>query len=87
MADFCPECWNRMNNTDESPDKFFLTDEPELCEGCGEQKRVIIAMRKGYYAYKFRYLILPFKIVCLVIYCASGIIILPYLIYKYNKKK
>ncbi len=87
MAEFCLECWNKMNNTNDGAEKFFLTDELELCEGCGEWKQVIITECKGYYAYKLRYLLLPFKIICGIIYFICRLILSPNLIYKDNKSK
>lgn len=46
MAEFCLECWNKMNNTNYPAKKFILTEENDLCEGCGELKKVVI-MEKG----------------------------------------
>ena len=33
MAEFCLECWNRMNEINDSPKKYVLSKELELCEG------------------------------------------------------
>ncbi|MBR6633445.1 MAG: hypothetical protein IKL05_03980 [Clostridia bacterium] len=41
MADFCVDCWNKLNDTNCPPSKFILSRNLELCEGCGEYKRVI----------------------------------------------
>lgn len=41
MADFCIDCWNKLNNTYYPPSKFILSKDLDLCEGCGEYKRVI----------------------------------------------
>ena len=48
MADFCLDCWNKINDRNDPPDKYVLSREPELCEECGEYKRVIIMERKHY---------------------------------------
>ena len=49
MAEFCPECWNKINGTCEDERKYILSKDLELCEGCGEWKKVIVIVRKGYY--------------------------------------
>lgn len=49
MAMFCLECWNRINETEDSSQKYIISKELDLCEGCGELKQVIIAKRKFYY--------------------------------------
>ena len=38
MAEFCLDCWNRLNETDALPGKYILSKELDLCEGCGEWK-------------------------------------------------
>lgn len=87
MAEFCLECWNRMNEINDSPKKYVLSKELELCEGCGEWKTVVIAERTAYYWYKLRYVTLPFRIIYKTIYVLFRLLILPYLIYRYNKRK
>lgn len=47
MAEFCLDCWNRMNETNDPPKKYVISKELELCEGCGEWKPVIVKMRGG----------------------------------------
>lgn len=85
MAEFCLECWNRINETQDSPKKYIISKELDLCEGCGEWKQVVIAERKYYYLHKIRYFILPFKIIYLILYVLLRLLMLPYLIYKYKK--
>lgn len=48
MAEFCAECWNKINETRDSEKKFILSDDLEPCEECGELKHVIICVRKRY---------------------------------------
>ena len=54
VAEFCPECWNKLNGFDDPKESYILSLEKELCEGCGEWKRVVIGRRKHYL---IRYLI------------------------------
>ena len=49
MAEFCLECWNELNGTNDSEKEYIMSKDLDLCEGCGEYKRVIVAERKIYY--------------------------------------
>lgn len=79
MAEFCVDCWNRLNGTDEKEEKYFLTKHLDLCEDCGEYKHVIIIERKYYYKRIFKFITFPLYVVwrCLVF---------PFLYYKYKKE-
>ena len=45
MAEFCPECLTRLNGTERAPLSYVLSRELDLCEGCGQWKRVVIRER------------------------------------------
>jgi len=45
MAEFCLECWNRLNDTKDAKWRYTYSWKRELCEECGEYKRVIVAER------------------------------------------
>jgi len=49
MAEFCVDCWNELNETNDPSETFILSMDYELCEGCGQWKRTIIAPRKHYF--------------------------------------
>ena len=49
MAEFCVSCWNELNETDYPEEAYILSWDYELCEGCREYKRVIIARSKCYF--------------------------------------
>jgi len=35
MAEFCLDCWNKMNHTHLTPEDVTLSDDEwDLCEGC-----------------------------------------------------
>ena len=87
MAEFCLECWNRINEANDPASKYIISKDLDLCEGCAQLKNVIIMERKYYYLRKFRFIIFPFKIIYNVLYFLSRILILPYLIYKYKKRE
>ena len=46
MAEFCLECWNKLNGRNDSSWKYVLSWEKDLCEECGEWKRVVICERR-----------------------------------------
>lgn len=45
MAEFCLDCWNKINETNDSQWRYVLTWNKDLCEECGQYKRVIIVER------------------------------------------
>ena len=51
MAEFCLKCWNEINETNYTEDKYIMSEELDLCEGCGEYKHVIVAEKSV--PYKF----------------------------------
>ena len=85
MAEFCLECWNKINESNDGKRKYILSKDLDLCEGCGEYKYVIVMERREYYLYKLRYLLLPFKIVFVVIIILWRLLTLPYWIFKYRE--
>lgn len=85
MAEFCLDCWNKINETNYPESKFIISKELCLCEECQKMTNVIVADRKYYYLRKFRFIILPFKIIYNVLFFISRVLISPYLIYRYLK--
>ena len=45
MAEFCLECLNKLDNTQDSKWRYVLSRDLELCEECGEFKRVVVSER------------------------------------------
>ena len=41
MAEFCLDCWNRMNRAHWTERDYVLSRERDLCEGCGKFCRVV----------------------------------------------
>ena len=87
MAEFCLDCWNKINGTDDGEKKYIISEDFDLCEGCGEWKHVIIMERKAYYMRKFRYFILPFRILYGILYFLYRLLMLPCFLFKYYKSK
>jgi len=40
------DCWNKLNETNDSKWRYALSWEKELCEECVQFKRVIVAERR-----------------------------------------
>ena len=87
MAEFCLNCWNELNGTNDPPQKFIMSKDLDLCEGCGKLTHVILAERNYAYSHKFRFVLFPFKILSAVLLTLCKLLILPYLIYKHKKNK
>lgn len=49
MAEFCLDCWNKLNGTNDRKRKYIISKDLDLCEGCGKWKNVIVIERKYYY--------------------------------------
>lgn len=46
MAEFCLDCWNKLNDTKlEERDVVLSTPEQELCEHCGVRGPVVVRTR------------------------------------------
>ncbi len=85
MAEFCLDCWNEMNKTNTDEKYYIISKDLDLCEGCGQWKHVIIMERKAYYMHKFRYFILPFRVINFILYFIWRLMLLPSLVFKYYK--
>ena len=48
MSEYCLDCWNEINETNDPKEKYILSKELDLCEGCGEWKPVIIRANSLY---------------------------------------
>lgn len=48
VAEFCVECWNKINKQNKPRWAYILSFEFELCEECGEWKRTVVAERMLY---------------------------------------
>ena len=45
MAEFCRDCFLRMEGDDRLANRIILSRDLDLCEGCGEWKRVVEVLR------------------------------------------
>jgi hypothetical protein len=63
MAEFCLDCWNRINETNDPPGKYIISKDLDLCEGCGEYKPVIVIEKKYYYLNWLRKIFFPLRVI------------------------
>ncbi len=54
MAEFCLDCWNRINGFHKTERDYLLTDEYDLCEGCGQFRPVIRRERTLKFLYDWK---------------------------------
>ena len=45
MAEFCLDCWNKINETQDSKWRYVLSRDKDFCEECGQYKQVIVVER------------------------------------------
>ena len=43
MSEFCAEC--HLKDTPEDAGKLVLSEDRDLCEGCGEWKQVVVKVK------------------------------------------
>ncbi|MDY3618274.1 hypothetical protein [Agathobaculum sp.] len=51
MAEFCLECFNQIEERNYTRKDVKLSFLPDLCEGCGESRRIVVGLkhrRTGY---------------------------------------
>lgn len=47
MAEFCLECLEKLDEKQYDPDEFVISDDLDLCEGCGQWKHVVVVRRSA----------------------------------------
>ena len=47
MAKFCFNCWNRINETKYTKNKYIISKDLCLCEGCGKYTNIIVKERNN----------------------------------------
>ena len=45
MAEFCLECWNKLNRTNDTEREVILSKRAEFCEECCGIKKVVIGYK------------------------------------------
>ncbi|MBR3576619.1 MAG: hypothetical protein IKL42_04350 [Clostridia bacterium] len=87
MAEFCLDCWNKINETNDPAIKYIISKDLDLCEGCGPFKHVIVVERSFYWYRKLRFIIAPFKFIGILIYAIIKLPAFFVCLYKERKNK
>lgn len=87
MAEFCLDCLNRMSGRNDDESYFVLSKDLELCEGCGQWKKIVITRRQVYYTYKFGFLIFIIQILRVTTLFLWKVILLLYMFLKKKLKR
>ena len=82
MAEFCLDCWNKINETNYSKSKYILSDDLDLCEECDEWTHVIVVEKNTYYYQKLWYVIFPFEIIRFIAWILIRTFVFSYLFLK-----
>ena len=45
MAEFCLDCWNKINEIHDCKWRYTFSQDKDLCEECGQYRRVIVSER------------------------------------------
>lgn len=61
MAEFCFECFNKIFDSEEKEKDYVLSKQLELCEGCGELKRVVVRKKCLRMSFPYRMIRLLFE--------------------------
>ncbi len=85
MAEFCFECWNRINKANDIPKRYIISENLSLCDGCGKYKHIVV-MERRYYMRKPRFAVLPIKFICTFVLLLWRFYISLYLFYKRKKE-
>ncbi len=81
MAEYCLECWSKLNDTKYTEDDFVISKHLDLCEGCAQYKRVIIRPRDSRLAMMFTW---PLELIAWII---VGMVRIICKIYRYCKDR
>ena len=48
MAEFCLDCWNKISETNDPPEKYIISKDLDFCEECREWKPVIVMEKRAW---------------------------------------
>lgn len=87
MAEYCAECWDKINGYEGKSNKYIVSKHLELCEGCGKYKYVIITERKNFIYGILRSVFFPIEFVYMIICTLFKIAVSLYFICRKSGKK
>ena len=88
MAELCFDCLNETMGGKEDRRKYVYSDYLDLCEGCGQYKKVVLCKRGFlYYIRKFRIIIYPLMLICFPLILIYSLCVRLYCVIKFKKYK
>ena len=68
MAEFCRDCWNKYHKNDPARN-YVLSPDLDLCEGCGEMKRIVLYRKTNPFSIDLLlfFLDVVWKLICFLI--------------------
>ncbi len=87
MAEFCPDCLDKINGEKRGAKRYILSRYPQLCEECGEMKRIVIVERIYFYFRILRTIFFPIWVLWNVVYILWRLALLPFHLYKTKRNK
>lgn len=48
MSEYCLDCWNELNGTNDPPEKYIISKDYDMCEGCGKWKNVVVRYKRSF---------------------------------------
>lgn len=84
MAELCLDCLNEFTGRKEKKQKYILSKDLDLCDNCGEWKRIVVMTKRAYYERKFKFIFALLKAIHYVLLIALRLIIFPFW-YFWNK--
>ena len=74
MSEFCLNCWNELNKTNDPPKKYIISEDLDYCDGCGQFVNVIVAEKASRRLnihtkifFLFRLILLPIALLIILI--------------------
>ena len=56
VAELCLECLNKLTGRNEKKSTYILSKDLDLCDNCGEWKRVVVMTKRAYYKRKYKWI-------------------------------
>ena len=86
IAEFCLNCWNKINGTNNPASKYIISKDLDLSEGCATYTNVIIKERKSCFLSPSEWTVFCGHRLHEIILVLVKILLLPYLVYKHHKR-
>lgn len=87
MAEFCLECFKKINGPEYEKRKYVLTKELNFCEECGEMKRTVFMERDYYCMRRLNRFITPVQFIFAIINFILRHVFLPFFTYVCKTRK